>query len=109
MSCDVQINSGCSVKERHRVMKCYWLHKHGYAHAHLCKCMYNNLNTVDGERFAGLNIRSFSAIKVFTEILMRCLGHKCSLFSKIKERRLYSWKNFCSTPENREKHECLAQ
>ena len=28
----------------------------------------------------------FSTIKVFTEILSRCLGHKCSLFSTIKER-----------------------
>ena len=35
-------------------------------------------DTVDGERFAGLNIRGFSAIKVFMEILSRCLGHKCS-------------------------------
>ena len=32
--------------------------------------------TVDGERFAGLNIRSFSAIKVFAEIFSRYLGHK---------------------------------
>ena len=62
MSCDFQINSGCSVKERHSVMKCYWLHKDGYAYAHLCKCMYNNLNTVDGERFAGLNINGLSAM-----------------------------------------------
>ena len=34
------------------------------------------LYTVDGERFAGLNIRGFSAIKVFTEIFLRCLGHR---------------------------------
>ena len=33
-------------------------------------------NTVDGERFAGLNIRGFSAIEVFAEIISRCLGHK---------------------------------
>ena len=32
--------------------------------------------TVDGERFAGLNIRGFSAIEVFAEIFSRCLGHK---------------------------------
>ena len=32
--------------------------------------------TVDGERFAGLNIRSFSAIEVFAEIFLHCLGHK---------------------------------
>ena len=40
-------------------------------------------------RLAGRNIRGFSVIKVFTEILSLCLGHKCSLFSTIKERRLY--------------------
>ena len=60
-------------------------------------------------RFTGLNIRGFSAIEVFAEILLRCLGHKCSLFSTIKERCLYSQKNFLSTPENREKRESLAK
>ena len=64
---------------------------------------------VDGERFSGLNIRGFSAIKVFTEILSRCLGHKCSLFSTIKERCLNLRKNFRGTPENRENRESLAQ
>ena len=29
----------------------------------------------DGERFTGLNIRGFSAIEVFAEIFLRCLGH----------------------------------
>ena len=67
------------------------------------------LYTVDGERFAGLNIRGFSAIKIFTEILPRCLGHKCSLFSTIKERRLNSQKNLSGTPDNYEKRESLAQ
>ena len=62
-----------------------------------------HMNAIDGERFAGLNIRSFSAIKVFTEILSRCSGHKCSLFSTIKGRCLYSRKKICGTPENREK------
>ena len=38
------------------------------------------------KRFAGLNIHGFSAIEVFTEILLRCLDHKCSLFSKTKEK-----------------------
>ena len=66
-------------------------------------------NTVDGERFGGLNICGFSVIKVFMEILSRCLGHRCSLFSTIKERCLYSQKNFHDTPENHEKHESLAQ
>ena len=62
--------------------------------------------TVDGERFAGLNIHGFNAIKVFTEIFSHCLGHKYSI---IKERHLYSRKNFHGTPENREKRESLAQ
>ena len=66
-------------------------------------------DTVDGERFAGLNTHCFSPIKVFTEILSDCLSHKCSLFSIIKEMCLYSWKNFCCTSENHEKHESLAQ
>ena len=39
-------------------------------------------NTVDG-----LNLCSFSHIKVFMEILLCCLGQKFSLFSIIKERR----------------------
>ena len=64
---------------------------------------------VDGESFTGLNIRGLNAIEVFTEILSRCLGHKYSLFSVIKERRLYSRKNFRGTPENRGKRESLAQ
>ena len=59
--------------------------------------------TVDWERFAGLNICGFNAIEVFTEMFSCCLGHKYSLFSIIKERHLYSRKNFCGTPENREK------
>ena len=41
--------------------------------------------TVERERFTGVNFRGFSTIKVFTEILSRCFGHKCSLFSTIKE------------------------
>ena len=65
--------------------------------------------TIDGERLIGLNIHSFSAIEVFTEILLHCLGHKCSLFYTIKERHLYSRKNFRGIPENREKHGSLAQ
>ena len=64
--------------------------------------------TVDRERFAGLNIRSFITIEVFVEIFWHCLGHKYSLFSIIKERYLYSWKNFRGIPET-EKRESLAQ
>ena len=65
--------------------------------------------TIDRERFAGLNIHSFSAIKVFAEIFSCCLGHKYSLFSINQESHLYSWKNFRGTPENREKCKSLAQ
>ena len=74
-----------------------------------CFCLCNYVCTVDGERFAGLNIRGFSTIKVFMEIFSRCFGHKYSLFSIIKARYLYSRKNFCSTPKNHEKRESLAQ
>ena len=66
-------------------------------------------HTIDGERFAWLHICGFSAIKVFMNIRLRSLGHNCSLFSKIKEKRLYSQKNFCGMPENCEKCESLAQ
>ena len=52
---------------------------------------------------------SWFQIKVFTETLLHCLGHKCSLFSTIKERHLNSQENFRGTPENREKHDSLAQ
>ena len=49
----------------------------------------NNIHTIDGERFVGLNIRGFSALEVVTEILLCCLAHKYSLFSTIKERCFY--------------------
>ena len=67
-------------------------------------------DTVDGERFAGLNIRIFSTIKVFAEIFSHCLGHKhLLLLSIIKERHLHSQNNFRGTPKNCEKWESLAQ
>ena len=53
-----------------------------------------DIRTIDRERFAGLNICDFSAIEVFMEILSHSLGHKCSLFSIIKERCLNSRKTF---------------
>ena len=58
------------------------------------------------ERFA---IRSFSLIEVFADILLRCLGQKYSLCNIIKERGLYSWKNFRDALENRETCKSLAQ
>ena len=67
------------------------------------------VTTVDRENFAGLNVRIFNPIEVFAEILSRCPGQKCLLFSIVIERHLYSWENFHSTLENCEKYECLAQ
>ena len=55
------------------------------------------LYTIDMERFAEQNIQGFSAIKIFMDIVLHCLGHKCLLFSTINERHLYSQKNFCGT------------
>ena len=37
--------------------------------------------TIDMARFAGLNIRGFSLIKLFAEILLQCIGHQCSLLT----------------------------
>ena len=61
---------------------------------------------IDVEKFTGLNICSFKPIKVFTEILLCCLGQKCSLFS-YKEEILftaklsqYSWKPWKFIPVN---------
>ena len=70
--------------------------------AHIC-IQAIACDTIDGERFAGLNICGCSTIKVFTKILLHYLGHKYSLFSTIKERHLYSWKNSHGTPENCER------
>ena len=81
---------------------------HSNSHPHTCTCMYTH-NTVDGEKFAGLNVPVFNPIEVFMEILSCLLGQKCLLFSIIKERHLYSLENFRGTHENREKHECLAR
>ena len=37
------------------------------------------------ERFDGLNIRGFSPMKFFVEILLRYIGHQCSLlYLKLK-------------------------
>ena len=60
------------------------------------------MNTVNVERFTGLNINGFNPIEVFVEVLLRCLGQKC-LFSVIKERCLYSQENLHDTLENHEK------
>ena len=59
--------------------------------------------TTDVERFPGLNVHDFNAIKGFAS---RCAGQKCLLFSIIKERCLYSQKNFHDTVQNL--YVCLA-
>ena len=65
-------------------------------------------NTVDMERFAGLNICGFNPIEVFKDILSSCLGQKCLYI--IKERHLYSQKTFMvATLENCEDHKSLVQ
>ena len=57
-----------------------YIHTYTYIHTYQCTyartyiCTY--IHTVDGERFAGLNIHGFSAIKVFVEIFSCYLGHK---------------------------------
>ena len=79
-----------------------------YVHLHVRKHMLFRYCAVGGDRFAELNICGFSAIKVFTEILLYCLGHKCSLFSTIK-KGAYIHGKLHGTPENREKHKSLAQ
>ena len=65
--------------------------------------------TVDGKKFAGLNVCGFNPIEVFAELLLHCLGQKCLLFSIIKKRCLYSQENFHGTLENHEKCKILAQ
>ena len=51
-----------------------WKLKHRYRYI---SGFHHQLNdTVDRERFAGLNIRGFSAIEVFAEIFSCFLGHK---------------------------------
>ena len=37
--------------------------------------------TLNKERFAGLNIRGFSPMKFFVEILSQFIGHQCLLFT----------------------------
>ena len=86
-----------------------YIYIHIYIHIRIYIHTHTHIYTVDGERFAGLNIRGFSAIEDFTEIFSHYLGHKYSLFSINKERHIYSWKNFHGTPENCENCKSLAQ
>ena len=67
-----------------------------------------SINAVDVERFARLNICGFKPIEVFAELLSYCLGKRYLLFSLIKERNLYLWKQFRGSPENHENSESLA-
>ena len=41
--------------------------------------------TIYVERFAGLNIRGFSPMKFFAEIILRHIGHQCLLFTYSKK------------------------
>ena len=42
------------------------------------KGLGNQLYTVNGETFAGLNFRGFDPMKYFAEILSRFIGQECS-------------------------------
>ena len=87
-----------------------YIHSEHVGKLYTCKLTWWMIKkTVEGERFAGLNIHGVRTIEVFMEIFSRCLGHKYSLFSIIQERHLYSRKHFRGTPVNREKCESLAQ
>ena len=97
------------------VVKYIQTYIHTYIHTYIAyhyqpvaKCSLNCLltPTIDRERFAGLNICCFSAIKVFTEILLHCLG---PISAQYLVQCLYSQKNFSGTPENHEKCRSLAQ
>ena len=62
--------------------------------------------TVNGERFAGLNIRGFRPMKFFMGIFSWCLGQRRLLFNYIAK---CSWENFRDTLKNCENCESLAQ
>ena len=83
-------------------IECYWLActgRHLAGNCHLIGCMQWGLSLgyLKCGRFTGLKIHSF---KVFMEAFLHCLGQKWLLFSIIKERRLYSRKNFRGSSEN---------
>ena len=90
---------------RHLFLSCCSTTRHIFAPLCVFEPGFNmdKYGTIDKEKFTGLNVHFFNPIEVFTEILSRCFGQKSLLFSTIKERHLYSWENFRSTLENREK------
>ena len=67
-----------------------------------------NVTTVGVERSTRLNVHGFNPIEVFAEIVSHYFGQKCLLFSIIKERLLYSRRNFHG-PGSPENHESLVQ
>ena len=77
----------------------------------VCHVIYSvsEIHTVDVEKFAGLNIHGFNPTEVFMEVRLHYFGQKRLLFSIIKERCLYSQKNFHGTLDNHEKRKSLAQ
>ena len=61
------------------------------------------------ERFTGLNIRSFSSMKVFLEILSLCIGHTRATSVHYLPIAKNLQENFCGKLKNRENRESLAQ
>ena len=61
--------------------------------------------TVNGERFAGLNICGFSPMKFSQEYFCGALASSVYYLTIAK----YSWKNFCGTLKKCENHKRLAQ
>ena len=66
---------------------------------------HDTSNTINVERFAGLNIHSFGPIKFFTEILCGALASSVYYLTIAK----YSQENFCGTLKIHKKRESLAQ
>ena len=63
---------------------------------------YFMMPTINGKRFAGLNIRGISPIKFFTWIFSRCLGQGCWLFNYTYIIAKCSRENFRGILKNRE-------
>ena len=95
----------------HRFYQIYACFKvHDIANTQLYKLYVTNqpngcLYTVNRERFTGINIRGFSSMKFFMEILLRCIGHYWPLIighfcvhylTKAKNSR----ENFCGKLKN---------
>ena len=51
-------------------------------------------NTLDMERYAGLNIRGFDSTEVFAETLSRCLGQNAYYLAQVKRGAYIHGKTF---------------